>query len=44
MVLKCHCSGLAFIIENFDIFDFELSPDDLDAIGSLDTKNREMAW
>ena len=38
MVLKCHCSGLAFIIENFDIFDFALSPEDMDAIGSLDTK------
>ena len=26
------------IIENFDIFDFELSPEDMDAIVSLDTK------
>ena len=27
------------IVENFDIFDFELSPGDMDAIASLDTKS-----
>jgi 2,5-diketo-D-gluconate reductase A len=26
------------IIENFNIFDFELSPEDMDAIASLDMK------
>ena len=26
------------IVENFNIFDFELSPDDMEAIVSLDTK------
>jgi 2,5-diketo-D-gluconate reductase A len=26
------------IVENFNVFDFDLSPDDMAAIGTLDTK------